>query len=200
MGMNVPSEFLTFIEEANEQTCGSVAVALIKWAAANPKEATRIAEEYHKLGRNAKSHFRHEIFWNSFHDPVDAMRRAWDIQAEQHEKRRQLSKALADIRGEGCVVTMPNGISCKITKAGNEYASELVVANVKVTVITKGVGIAKYLEKLREGKFYAPCLKKVILDNQTFNAYGRQGEAILDAVEKNLNPYIHAVIDTPTTK
>jgi hypothetical protein len=60
--------------------------------------------------------------------------------------------------------------------------------------------MTEYIEKLKEGKFYTPCLKKVILDNQTFHAYEKRGEAILDAVEKNLNPYIHAVMNTPKTK
>jgi len=57
MEMNVPDEFLAFIEEVDEPTCGGVAVALIKWAATNQKEAIRISREYHKLGHNAKSHF-----------------------------------------------------------------------------------------------------------------------------------------------
>jgi len=100
------------------------------------------------------------IFWYSFHDPVDAMQRAWDTQAKQHKRRCWLSKALADIRGGGCVVTMPNGISCRITKMGKKYTSELVVKNVKVTVITEGFGMTEYIEKLKEGKFYTPCLKK----------------------------------------
>ena len=194
MKFDVPDEFLKLIETLNEPTCTGTVATLMKWASANPQEAIKIVDEYYRLGRNAKSRFRLNVF-SYDKNPVEAVKEAWKLQAKQHKQRKILSKALAEIRGQGHVITMPNGVQCRITKRNELYSSEFIVQNVKVIVTTSGSGIATYLNELKErGEFYSPCLEEVTIGNQTFMAYDKRVKKILDAIKKNVNPYVNAVI------
>jgi hypothetical protein len=196
----VPDSFAALIEKLNEFTASGRVIELLRWAMANPAEATRTSDEYWKLGRNAKSHFREMVFSYNPRTPTEALKASWEIQKEQHVQRKILSKALAGARGNGHVILMPSGIRCVTTKLGDKYLSAFIVQNVQITLVLGGQGIAEYFDKLQKGEVYGPAVDKVQLDKTTYDSYGDVGQIIIKAINTNTNPYISAVLRSANKK
>jgi len=196
MNIQITDQFTDFLCSFSNLTNTAIVVKLLKWASENPKKANEIMNAFAKLNTTSKRDFSLRLL-NVGLAPDEALERAIKWQEEQRERRSMLGKVLATVRkGEEYHYVLPNGVHCRIAKRDDEYFFTFSVCGKNVVVVYhKHFQLGTALDELKHNWVYHSRMIEVRFDGKTYVPYSNATKKILEAVSKNVDPYVHVVVE-----
>jgi len=194
----IPDKFLEMLAKCGGfyQPTPSKLIDILKWASENREAAGKVAEEVKCLNKRGRRDFEEYMFWLSY-KPDKALEKAFEMQEENRKRRSVLSKVIARAKGGGCVLKMPNGLECKITREGKYYAFKFNVGGAEIVIFHSRNFLSETLTSLKTIATFSSGsygIREIILDGKKYSWRDKTGRAILEAIQKNINPYIYMTI------
>ena len=175
----------------------STLIDILRWASENREAAEKTAEEAKCLNETGKREFEYYMF-KAAYKPDEALRRAFEIQLENRARRSLLSKAIACAKRGGYTLKMPNGLECRITRDGDYYVFLLKPGGVDVKVLHSGRLLGEALNSLSRFSTFSSGkygIKAIIIDGKRYSRREKTGRIILEAIRRNINPYICMTVE-----
>jgi len=193
MKFEISDDFLEFIKGLSGETSTETVVDLLQWASQN-KQAKEVVDGFKQLNTVAKREFCFYLLRYKY-TPEQALKAAKNFQEQNRKDRSLISKIVARAQ-EGYPFTMPNGVKCVIRKDKRSYDLEFTVQGIKVTIVYLSLKLKHAMESLQTNCVPTYRLYKIIIDNQTFlGTSGQINQKILEAITKNISPYLYALLD-----
>ena len=199
MKFEVPDGFLELLTKCGDYSHPSTStiIEVLEWASENSEAAGRVAEEAERLNETGRRAFEKYMFWLSY-KPDKALEKAFELQEENRARRSLLTKVIAHAKRGGYILKMPNGLECRITRDGDHYAFRFKMGGADVTVLHSGRFIGEALNGLSRFSTFSSGkygIRAIILDGKNYSWKGKAGNAILEAIQRNINPYVYMAIE-----
>jgi len=195
----VPDSFLKLLMECGDyySPSPSTLIDILGWASENREAAEETAEEAKRLNEAGKREFEYYMFKVAY-KPDEALKRAFEIQMEKRARRSLLSKAIAHAKRGGYTLKMPNGLECRITRGGDYYVFKFKPGGVDVKVLHSGRLLGEALNSLSRFSTFSSGkygIRAIILDGKSYSWRERTGNVILEAIQRNVNPYVYMTVE-----
>jgi len=195
----VPDSFLKLLMKCGEfhSSFPSTIVEILKWASENREAAEKVAEEVKRLNEAGRREFEYYMLKIAYKQD-EALEKAFEIQMERRARRSLLSKAIAHAKRGGYDLKMSNGLECKITYSNENYIFSVKPGGVNVEIHHSGWYLGEALISLSRfstfssGKF---GIKRIILDGKSYSWREKTGNVILEAIQRNVNPYVYMTVE-----
>ena len=199
MKFEVPDSFLKLLMKCGEfhSSFPSTIVKILKWASENREAAEKVAEEVKRLNEAGRREFEYYMLKIAY-KPDEALEKAFEIQMERRARRSLLSKAIAHAKRGGYSLKMPNGLECKITYNDENYIFSVKPGGVNVEIHHSGWYLGEALISLSRFSTFSSGkygIKRIILDGKRYSWREKMGEAILEAIRRNVNPYVYITVE-----
>jgi hypothetical protein len=197
MNLQIVDQFTDFLCSFSTLTSTTITVKILKWASGNPPQAKELIDSFAKLNTTAKRDFSLRLLaWGTA--PAEALEQTIKWQKEQHDRRSILSTVLAAIRKGGEYdYILPNGVHCRIAKRADEYFrfTFCVCGKNVVVVYHSSLRLGEALDNLKYNQVYGLRMMEVCFDGHDYSPGSAAVQKIFDAVSKNVDPYVHAVVE-----
>ena len=175
----------------------STLIDILRWASENRETAEATAEGAERLNETGKREFEYYMFKASY-KPDEALKRAFEMQLEDRARRSLLSKAIAHAKRDGYILKLPNGLECKMTYDGDYYVFQFWPGGVDVKILHNGDFLGEALNSLSRFSTFSSGMygiEAIIIDGKRYSRRGKTGRIILEAIRRNINPYIYMTVE-----
>ena len=199
MKFEVPDSFLKLLMKCGEfhSSFPSTIVEILKWASENREAAEKVAEEVKRLNEAGRREFEYYMLKIAY-KPDEALEKAFEIQMERRARRSLLSKAIAHAKRGGYSLKMSNGLECKITYSNENYIFSVKPGGVDVKVLHSGRLLGEALNSLSQFSTFSSGkygIRAIILDGKSYSWREKTGNVILEAIQRNVNPYVYMTVE-----
>ena len=171
------------------------AIAVLKWFAEDDERTRQLVKDYDKLMASGRREFQWQLLRANC-TPDHALAVALKGQERSRQRHKYIGTVFARIRKAGKYeAKLPNGVPCELTLIPRGYAVTFHVQGKVVTVNYRKVydTFTEIMEGLEKGYVHNLAIVSIVLDGRVYR-YDKVGEAIIDAVAHNANPYVYAVV------
>ena len=199
MKLDVPDAFIKLLMSGGGyyQPSPSTIIEVLEWASKNREAAERVAEEVERLNETGRRAFEEHMYCLSY-KPDEALEKAVELQEENRARRSLLSKVISQAKRGGYTLNMSNGLECKITHDGDYYVFKFKPGGADVTVLHSGHFLSEALNSLNRFSTFSSGMygiRAIILDGKNYSWRGKTGNAILEAIQRNVNPYVYMTVE-----